>query len=69
MKRKKNKTLRITNFKFNKLMEEMINYIEEKEVLIDSEWGLCENLEELIDSDRMPELWKKLKIIKDNCDG
>ena len=50
----------------NKLLLEIIEYIEQKEVMVDGEWGSCRRLNELIKDNEMPPLWIKLKTLSEN---
>lgn len=47
-------------------LEGIIDYIERVEVQIDGEWGRCQTLEELIESNDMPDFYDELKIISEN---
>ena len=47
-------------------LEGIIDYIERVEVQIDGEWGRCQTLEELIESNDMPEFYDELKILSEN---
>ena len=46
---------------FNILKKEMLEYIEEKEVIIAREWGIGESLEELINANEMPIIWHEIR--------
>jgi hypothetical protein len=53
---KDNKTVTISL----ELLQKMVEYVEDKEVIIDGEWGSCRDLEELIQDEEMPELYFEL---------
>jgi hypothetical protein len=43
------------------LMQEIMNYIEATEQTLEWEFGSCRELEEMIEQDSMPDVWKKLR--------
>jgi len=47
-----------------KVLDEIIEYIEDTEQTIDGEWGSCRNLKELIRDKQMPELYDKLITLR-----
>jgi hypothetical protein len=53
---KDNKTVTISL----ELLQKMVEYVEDKEMIIDWEWGSCRDLEELIQDEEMPELYFEL---------
>lgn len=48
----------------NELIQEILDYIEEKEFAIEHEWGYCRKLETLIENHEMPEIYYKLKELQ-----
>lgn len=48
------------------LIDQLIEYIEVKEEVIDAEWGSGRNKEQIIRDNDMPELWHTLKAIKNH---
>lgn len=42
------------------LLSKMKDYIEDREHTIDSEWGDCRTVEELISEGAMPEIWHEV---------
>lgn len=51
------------------LILEILEYIKDREVAIDSEWGLGRVFDEILKDDEVPEIYYKLKAILDKgCD-
>lgn len=48
------------------LLDEIIDYIEYCEVMVDGEWGNCRKLSELIEQNVMPDIYAKLLALKEN---
>ena len=47
------------------LLDQIIAYIEQSELIIDGEWGSCRDVDELIRDNCMPDLYIKLNRIKE----
>ena len=46
------------------LLDEIIEYIEEREKVIEEEWGSCQSVKEMIDSNSMPDLYDQILALK-----
>ena len=50
------------------LLEKVIEYIEEAEVVSDGEWGSNRNLKQLVEDGVMPDIYGRLLEIKSACE-